>query len=95
MKTERTVWWFSGTGNSLLVARELASLLGARLEPMTRLLDGRAATRRGEECVLVFPSYFGAVPAIVARFAAAVATSEPASATAIATYGGGGGEAYD
>jgi ferredoxin len=95
MKDERTVWWFSGTGNSLVVARELARLLDSRCEPMTRLLDGRAAPRRGEDCVLVFPSYFGAIPAIVARFAAAAAEAGPASATAIATYGGGAGESFD
>jgi NAD-dependent dihydropyrimidine dehydrogenase PreA subunit len=95
MKHEGTVWWFSGTGNSLVVARELARLLDARCEPMTRFLDGSVAPRRGEDCILVFPSYFGAIPAIVARFAAAASESGPASATAIATYGGGAGEAYD
>jgi ferredoxin len=95
MKDVRTVWWFSGTGNSLVVARELARLLDSRCEPMTRLLDGGVAPRRGEDCVLVFPSYFGAIPAIVARFAAAAAEAGPASATAIATYGGGAGESFD
>lgn len=91
----KTVWWFSGTGNSLLVARELASRLGSRLEPMTKCLDGSAAPRRGEDCILVFPVYFGAIPAIVARFASAVAETGPASVTAVATYGGGAGESCD
>jgi Pyruvate/2-oxoacid:ferredoxin oxidoreductase delta subunit len=95
MNSARTVWWFSGTGNSFVAARELARLLDSRLEPMTRLLNGKAAPRSGEDCVLVFPSYFGAIPAIVARFAVAVAGNSPVSVTAIATYGGGAGESYD
>jgi formate hydrogenlyase subunit 6/NADH:ubiquinone oxidoreductase subunit I len=95
MDAERTVWWFSGTGNCLCIARELAKSLQARLEPMTKRLDGSATSSPGGEHILVFPVYFGSIPAIVARFAAAITDDAPSSVTAIATYGGGAGESNE
>ena len=92
---ERAVWWFSGTGNSLVVARDLAQILGARLEPMARFLaEGRVQAPRGL-AVLVFPVYFGALPNLVARFVASLDGAEACKLTAIATYGGGAGESFD
>jgi ferredoxin len=93
MDAQRTVWWFSGTGNCLFLARGLAGLLHAGLEPMTKRLDGRATPKPGGTHILVYPVYFGSIPAVVARFAAAISEDAPATVTAIATYGGGAGEA--
>lgn len=57
------IYYFSGTGNSLYVARHLADLLGERLCPMTM------ASSTGDEVVgLVFPVYGWGIPNVVESF---------------------------
>lgn len=63
MKT--TIYWFSGTGNSLAVAKQLAAgLRDAQLVPITRVTDVEPEGRVG----LVFPVYAFGPPTIVKRF---------------------------
>ena len=58
------IYYFSGTGNSLYVARHLADALGERLSPMT------FPTPTDDEVVgLVFPVYGWGIPNIVDKFA--------------------------
>ena len=57
------IYYFSGTGNSLYVARHLADLLGERLSPMT------FPSPTDDEVVgLVFPVYGWGIPNIVEKF---------------------------
>jgi flavodoxin len=45
------IFWFSGTGNSLAVARNLAEKTGARLTPLTPLLKAETVSYNiGELC---------------------------------------------
>ena len=63
------IYYFSGTGNSLHVARQLADALGEQLYPMT-LVDSMGISPTGEEPVgLVFPVYAWGIPNVVEKVA--------------------------
>ncbi len=71
MRMSNTViYYFTGTGNSLKAARDLATRLGdARLEGLARYRAGDVPEPR-EECVgIVFPAYAFGPPLIVNDFA--------------------------
>ncbi len=88
MKT--VIYWFSGTGNSLAVAKELAKQCGdAELIPMAKVLKHPppAAERIG----LVFPVYSFGPPALVARFVEKLNASPEAYIFAVVTYAGNQG----
>lgn len=75
MKT--TIYYFTGTGNSLAAARRIAAELQARgngtteLRRMTATPDAEPAAE-AERIGFVFPTYAYGLPRIVAEFAAAV-----------------------
>jgi ferredoxin len=84
---DTTIFWFSGTGNSLSVARQLAAELGgAQLVPMAGFdgVSGQASDRVG----LVFPVYAFGMPRIVHEFARCVPIKEKGYNFAVATMGG-------
>ncbi|HWQ72981.1 MAG TPA: EFR1 family ferrodoxin [Desulfitobacteriaceae bacterium] len=67
MNTE--IYYFSGTGNSLHVAKELAKRLpGSELIPIVSILDNDVIITRGEIVGFVFPVYFTTVPFPVRSF---------------------------
>ena len=91
----RTIlYWFSGTGNSLIAAKELAARLGpeVQLEPLARAVRGeiRAAERVG----VVFPVYAFGPPRIVAEFLRAIPVSADTYLFAVATNGGMPGRTF-
>ena len=70
MKT--IIYWFSGTGNSLAVAKELAKSCGdAELVSIARVF--RKPPPSAERIGLVFPVYAFCPPALVSRFVEKVA----------------------
>lgn len=67
MSTE--IYYFSGTGNSLHVAKELQKRIpGSELIPIVSILDNNIVATKGETVGFVFPLYFTTVPAPVRRF---------------------------
>ena len=68
----RMIYYFSGTGNSLQVARGLADALGERLCPMQTLPMLPIGTDGEELTGLVFPVYAWGIPNIVETFAKAL-----------------------
>lgn len=64
-----TIFYFTGTGNSMMVARDLAHELGdARIVSIARATREQDPEAR-DECVgFVFPLYYQGVPAIVQDF---------------------------
>lgn len=65
MKT--AVFWFSGTGNSLAIARDLAAALGdAALIPMAKVIAGKIPV--ADKTGFIFPVYAFGLPGIVAEF---------------------------
>lgn len=51
------IYYFSGTGNSLAVARDLAAKLNARLIPITTVMDRESIETDAERIGIVFPLY--------------------------------------
>ena len=51
------IYYFSGTGNSLAVARDMAESLGAGLIPVTSMLEQERAHSEADGIGLVFPIY--------------------------------------
>lgn len=67
MSTE--IYYFSGTGNSLHVARELQKRIpGAKLVPIIGLMDKESVTASGEVVGFVFPHYASSLPKTVHAF---------------------------
>ena len=67
------IFYFSGTGNSLYVARHLADELGEKLCPMTLGIPSRGDLK-GAAVGLVFPVYAWGIPNVVARFVQKIST---------------------
>jgi NAD-dependent dihydropyrimidine dehydrogenase PreA subunit/flavodoxin len=67
MSTE--IYYFSGTGNSLFVARELQKRLpDASIIPIVGLLGKKMIPTQGESVGLVFPAHARTIPVAVGRF---------------------------
>lgn len=63
------IYYFSGTGNSLHVAKELCKRLPeSKLIPIVGVLDNEEIITKGEVVGFVFPIYFTTVPAPVRKF---------------------------
>jgi Pyruvate/2-oxoacid:ferredoxin oxidoreductase delta subunit len=96
MKT--VIYWFSGTGNSLAVAKELAKQCGdAQLIPVSQGLpalspvEGDNPPPTAERIGLVFPVYGWGPPALVARFVEKLNVMPSAYIFSIITYAGSPG----
>ncbi len=89
------IFYFTGTGNSLAVARRLADLLdGPDPSPMARHLgDGEVAS--GSDVVgLVYPVHHWGPADLVLRFARLLRPPEGSYVFAVATYGNHSGRAF-
>jgi len=84
------IYCFTGTGNSLFVARRLAEALGGEVLSMARAMR-EAALPMSDRAVLVYPTYMYRPPRLVAAFFRKL---EPGtSAVAVVTHGGDPGSA--
>jgi ferredoxin len=90
MKT--TLYYFTGTGNSLWVARKIAERLNnADLLPMARIWKAEKIMPESEIIGLVFPLYFQGTPDIVLRFVEKLILNNVDYVFAICTRGLTGG----
>jgi len=68
---KNTIYWFSGTGNSLYAAKVLAAAMGDTA--LEQIADGastpEAVGGEGSKIGIVFPSYYGNIPRLVRAFA--------------------------
>ncbi len=86
MKTD--IYYFTGTGNSLAAARGLAARLDARLVPVASLIGDERIDAESEVIGIVFPAYWGKVPAIVRNFASRLRGLKGNYLFAVGTCGG-------
>ena len=89
----RMIYYFSGTGNSLCAARELAERLEAELVPMAAFRDADAVETDAEMIGLVFPVYYSDAPVIVQEFIGKLKNPESKTVFALCTHGGAAGDA--
>jgi ferredoxin/flavodoxin len=62
------IFYFSGTGNSLAVARDIAGKTGAGLRSIPSVMDRESVTSDSDVIGLVFPVYHKGIPLILKRF---------------------------
>jgi len=93
MKT--IIYYFTGTGNSLAVAKKIAtSLNDCELVPIASLSKtSEDIVPTVERIGIVCPVYFAGLPAMVALFVKRLYLARIPYVFAVLTYGGGGGEA--
>ncbi|MEN6609504.1 MAG: EFR1 family ferrodoxin [Methanoregulaceae archaeon] len=90
------LYYFSGTGNSLATARNLAAFLGeTELIPMaaSALKAGEVAPSEGARIGFVFPVYYGGIPRLAAFFIDRVNVSRAPYVFGVVTAGSHGGTA--
>jgi hypothetical protein len=93
---QATIFYFTGTGNSLKVAKDIAAELGgAELVQIAHRNRGLAGgTVHTGTVGFVFPVYYAGLPHMVAEFAQALTRADTAYVFAVATYGGMPGIAF-
>ena len=83
------LYYFSGTGNSLALARALAERLGdTEIIPMAKAVANGTVTPDADAVGLVFPVYMWGLPLMVERFANTLSLKGVQYCFAVANYGG-------
>ena len=85
-----TVFWFSGTGNSLYAAKELSAAVGANLARITSAVPSGVFGGDGSKIGFVFPSYYGNLPRAVREFVGKLDINPETYIFAVVTMGGSG-----
>lgn len=90
MKT--IIYYFTGTGNSLAAAKEIAAALGdSDLVPIAALVEPSGIIAPDADRVgIVCPVYFAGLPAMVATFAERLDLTVAQYVFSVVTYGGSG-----
>ncbi len=94
MTTE--IFYFSGTGNSLVVARDISGRLNGKLNSMAALLNTETISSAADVIGIIFPVHNvvnGGVPFIVRNFLSKLEMAAPAYVFAVCTCGAGSGDA--
>jgi ferredoxin len=86
------VYHFSGTGNSLVLAKLVAERLGGGLIPIASVIDREKIEPVADVVGIVFPVYYADTPNIVRRFAEKLENTEGKYIFAISNCGGGAGD---
>ena len=86
MKTE--IYYFTGTGNSLVVARDIAGQIEGELIAISSVIAKETIQTDAKGIGIVFPVYMWGIPLIVKRFVKKISNLQDQYIFAIATYGG-------
>jgi ferredoxin/flavodoxin len=81
------IYFFSGTGNTLTVARGLATQTDARLITIPSTVNQKSISPDTDFIGIVFPVYHGGLPLIVHNFIKKLTLSEKTYVFAACTYG--------
>ncbi|GAB6285478.1 MAG: hypothetical protein STSR0009_16790 [Methanoregula sp.] len=96
MMASTTIFCFTGTGNSLKVARDVgAGLPDAEIIHMSHTNLPRTAVGYTGAVGIVFPVYYCGLPHMVKQFVELLNLDPPCYEFGIATYGGMPGIAFD
>ncbi len=84
-----TIFYFSATGNSLEIARNIAKELGdCGIRPMTAQGPGESVGGPGEAVGFIFPVFYNGLPRLVKRFAEGLVINPGTYCFAVANSGG-------
>ncbi len=85
------IFYFSGTGNTLAAAREIAGKTNAKLTPVSKEMHKDKITISAQNLGILFPSYLAGVsgvPLIIERFIKKIANIETLHIFIVCTCGG-------
>lgn len=90
------IFYFTGTGNSLAVAKEISEQLGdTQLISISKALKSEPFDFIGKKVGFVFPSYYACTPSIVKRFIAGINLKDVQYIFGVVTFGGSYGMTLD
>ncbi len=81
------IYYFSGTGNSLAVARDVAEKIHGELLSIPEQMANECVTTKSEMLGIVFPVYHGNLPLIIYRFMGKLQNLSSRYIFAICTFG--------
>ena len=88
------IYYFSGTGNSLVVARDIADKINGNLISISSLINKDKITTNADVIGIVFPVYYvglANIPLIIQEFVMRLDKISKKYIFAVCTYGGGAG----
>ncbi len=85
MSTE--IYYFSGTGNSLVVARDIAEKTNGKLISIPSVMDKESIKTDADAIGIVFPVYHGDIPFIIRRFVNKIDNLDKKYIFGVCTYG--------
>jgi ferredoxin/protein involved in ribonucleotide reduction len=91
------IYYFSGTGNSLVVARDIAQKINAQLISIPSLMNKEKITTDSDVIGIIFPVYYVGltnIPLIVQNFIKKLDEISTKYIFAVYTYGGGAGNTH-
>jgi ferredoxin/flavodoxin len=86
------IHYFSGTGNSLFLARILAEMTKGSIKSIALEMRSKSIEIHAETAGVVFPVYYGNVPAIVQHFIGKLNETNGKYVFVVYNYGGGSGD---
>lgn len=89
---QTSIYYFSGTGNSFVVAKEISAIVETNLVPISQIMNnGQDFIIESNRIGIVFPSYLAALsgfPLIVERFVKSISNIASLEIFAVCTCGG-------
>lgn len=82
------MYYFSGTGNSLTVAKDITEKTEGILIPVASLLDKKKITTDADVIGIIFPVYYGDLPIIIKEFVCKLENLQKKYIFAVCTHGG-------
>ncbi|MGL4368381.1 MAG: EFR1 family ferrodoxin, partial [Spirochaetota bacterium] len=83
------IYYFTGTGNTLALARDLAAELGgAELIPVKKSVNASSVQSKHDTVILAYPVYCFGAPVIIRKFITKLKTKKGAKIYLCASYGG-------
>jgi flavodoxin/Pyruvate/2-oxoacid:ferredoxin oxidoreductase delta subunit len=82
------VYYFTGTGNSLVVAKDIAKEINGELISIPSVISNDTVKTDADVIGIVFPVYMWGMPLIIERFVKKIENVKNKYVFAIATYGG-------
>ena len=81
------IYYFSGTGNSLVVARDIAQKTNGKLISIPSVMDKESVKTDAEVIGIVFPVYHQRIPFIIRRFVGKMDNLDKKYLFGVCTYG--------